>query len=171
MVSPKVHVSVDRESSEMPPLAPFARWPVLGLAGGLALLLLLTATWYGYMSDKLYFGLAGYHLAWSYTDQLPQLSLIAGTMDRLFPGSLVALRLPAIACTTVGVLVSALIASELGGSRRAQVLSAFAFVASPSMVLLGRSWTARALVAAVADLADAMSVLTSCAGASPRAIS
>lgn len=45
-------------------------------------------------------------------------------MDIVFPGSLVGERLPATVLTTVGVVVAALIARELGGRRRAQVLTA-----------------------------------------------
>jgi hypothetical protein len=120
------------------PLPPFARWPVLALAAGFAAVLLATITRYGYFGDELYFRVAGYHLDWSYPDQPPMLPLIAGVMDRLFPGSLVALRLPAVLCTVGGVVVAALIARELGGARRAQVITASMFIASPFMTLFGR---------------------------------
>ncbi|WP_331078283.1 ArnT family glycosyltransferase [Actinophytocola sp.] len=119
-------------------LAPFARWPVLAIAGGFAVLLFATITRYGYFGDELYFRVAGYHLDWSFPDQPPLLPLLAGLMDRLFPGSLAALRFPAVVCTVGGVVVTALLARELGGARRAQLVAATAFVASPFMTLFGR---------------------------------
>lgn len=119
-------------------LAPFARWPVLALAAGFAVVLFATITRYGYFGDELYFRLAGQHLDWSFPDQPPLLPLLAGLMDWLFPGSLTALRVPAVLCTAGGVVVSALIARELGGARRAQLIAACAFIASPFMALFGR---------------------------------
>lgn len=47
-------------------------------------------------------------------------------MDTIAPGSLLALRLPAVLATAAAVVVAALIARELGGDRRAQVLTAVA---------------------------------------------
>ncbi|WP_165777477.1 ArnT family glycosyltransferase [Amycolatopsis antarctica] len=119
-------------------LPPFARWPVFGLAGGLAVLLLITASRYGYIGDELYFRVIGGHLDWSFPDQPPLVPLLAGAMDSAFPGSILALRLPAILCTAAGVVVCALLARELGGSTKAQVLAAGAFLCSPFMVLFGR---------------------------------
>lgn len=117
---------------------PFARWAVLPMAGVLALVLLLTASRYGYVGDELYFRLAGQHPDWTYADQPPLLPLLAGLMDLLFPGSVAAMRVPAILVTSGGVVVAALIARELGGGRRAQVLTATAYVLSPFLTLFGR---------------------------------
>src|SRR5262245_60955305 len=108
-------------------LAPFARWPVLAVAGAFAVILFATITRYVYFGDELYFRLAGYRLDWSFPDQPPLLPLLAGLMDRLFPGSIAALRVPAVVCTAGGVVVSALLARELGGQRRAQLVAALAF--------------------------------------------
>lgn len=131
-------VSLPDHTDTFPALAPFARWPVLAIAAGFAVLLFATITRYGYFGDELYFRLAGYHLDWSFPDQPPLLPLLAGLMDRLFPGSIAALRVPAVLCTAGGVVVSALIARELGGARRAQIIAAAAVVASPFMALFGR---------------------------------
>ncbi|WP_206795848.1 glycosyltransferase family 39 protein [Amycolatopsis sp. MtRt-6] len=108
-------------------LAPFARLPVLLLAAGTATALLLTAGRYGYFGDELYFLAAGKHLAWGYADQPPLVPALAWAMDTLAPGSLVVFRLPAIAATAAGVVVTALIARELGGRRRAQARAAAAY--------------------------------------------
>jgi 4-amino-4-deoxy-L-arabinose transferase-like glycosyltransferase len=121
-----------------PEVQPFAYRPVFAMVVPLVLLLLATASRYGYIGDELYFRWCGYHLDWSYADQPPLAPLLAGAMDRWFPGAIWALRVPAIAMTGFGVVVSALIARELGGSRRAQTIAAAAYVISPFMVLFGR---------------------------------
>ncbi|MFG1644943.1 ArnT family glycosyltransferase [Amycolatopsis sp. NPDC049252] len=108
-------------------LARFARRPVALLAAGVAVALLLTAGRYGYFGDELYFLAAGRHLAWGYADQPPLVPFLAWATDRLAPGSLVVFRLPAIAATAGGVVVTALLARELGGRRKAQTRAAAAY--------------------------------------------
>ncbi|WP_051791394.1 glycosyltransferase family 39 protein [Amycolatopsis jejuensis] len=105
----------------------FARTPVLAVAGLLAIPLVLTANRYGYFGDELYFLAAGRHLSWGYVDQPPLLPLLARAMDALAPGSPFVLRLPAMLAMVAGVVVAALIARELGGRRRAQVVTAATF--------------------------------------------
>src|SRR3954471_5674223 len=111
-------------------LAPFARLPVALLALGTATALLLTAGRYGYFGDELYFLAAGRHLAWGYADQPPLLPLLARAMDALAPDSVFVLRLPATFAMVASVVLAALIARELGGGRRAQVLAAATFAVS-----------------------------------------
>jgi hypothetical protein len=106
------------------PIVSLARRPVLAIAAGVGLVLLLTSGRVGYFCDELYYLAAGYHLDWGYPDQGPLVPLLARAMNIVFPGSLVGERLPATVLTAVGVVVAALIARELGGRRRAQVLTA-----------------------------------------------
>ncbi|HZS21695.1 MAG TPA: glycosyltransferase family 39 protein [Pseudonocardiaceae bacterium] len=113
--------------TEYPPTPWLARWPVLAIAGGVGLVLLLASGRVGYFADELYFLAAGRHLSWGYADQGPLAPLLARAMDSIFPGSLVAERLPVTILTAAGVFVAALIARELGGQRRAQVLTAGAY--------------------------------------------
>ncbi|RZQ60168.1 ArnT family glycosyltransferase [Amycolatopsis suaedae] len=101
--------------------------PVLLLAAAVGGLLLAVSGRYGYFGDELYFVAAGRHLDWGYADQPPLLPLLALLMDTLWPGSVVALRLPATILTAVGVVVAAQLARELGGRRRAQLLTAGAY--------------------------------------------
>lgn len=108
-------------------VAPFARFPVLILAAGTGLLLLLTAGRYGYFGDELYFLAAGKHLAWGYADQPPVLPLLARIMDIISPGSVTVFRIPAMLATAAGVAFAGLIAREMGGARKAQVLAAGAY--------------------------------------------
>ncbi|MFI9387521.1 ArnT family glycosyltransferase [Kutzneria sp. NPDC052558] len=110
--------------------------PVAIVAGLLAVALLATSGRYGYFGDELYFVAAGHHLDWGYVDQPPLVPFLALTADTLAPGSLVALRVPVILATVGGVFVTAMIARELGGSRRAQTIAAGSYALSP---LLGPS--------------------------------
>lgn len=139
----------DREAPPAPStagLVAFARGPVLAIAGSVALLLVLISGRYGYLSDELYFIAAGtYHPAWGYMDQQPLVPLAAAGLHALFPGSLLALRLPAAVITALGIVVTALIAREFGGRRQAQTLAAAAYALSPWLLLSGH-WFAAATV-------------------------
>lgn len=122
----------------------FARGPVLTVTGSVVLLLVLLSGRYGYLSDELYFIAAGrYYLDWGYMDQQPLVPLLAAGLHTLFPGSLPALRLPAAIVTGLGIVVTALIAREFGGDRRAQTLAACAYALSPWLLLSGH-WLAAA---------------------------
>jgi Dolichyl-phosphate-mannose-protein mannosyltransferase len=122
-------LSVDAEQAGAPVdgnprVASLARWPVLAIAAGVGLVLLLTSGRVDYFFDELYFLVAGNHLDWGYADQGPLVPLLARAMDTVFPGSPVGVRLPSTVLTSVGVVVAALIARELGGRRQSQVLTA-----------------------------------------------
>ncbi|MFE3187536.1 ArnT family glycosyltransferase [Nocardia sp. NPDC059240] len=99
----------------------------------------LSATRYGYYYDELYFIAAGKRPSFGYVDQGPLVPLLARSMDWLFPGSLVALRIPAIVASVTVVALSAVIARELGGARPAQVLTATA--CATSVFALGEAQT------------------------------
>ncbi|MFC0548337.1 glycosyltransferase family 39 protein [Kutzneria chonburiensis] len=105
--------------------------PVAIIAGLLGVALLATSWRYGYFGDELYFVAAGHHLDWGYADQPPLVPLLALIADTVAPGSLVALRIPAMLVTVAGVFVAALIARDLGGSRRAQVIAAGSYAVAP----------------------------------------
>ncbi|MDG4827810.1 glycosyltransferase family 39 protein [Solwaraspora sp. WMMD1047] len=118
-------------------LPPFARWPVLALGAAVGAVLLLTSGRYGYFGDELYFLAAGQRLSWGYADQPPLLPLLARAADELAGGSLLALRTPSMVLTVLGIVLTALIARELGGGRRAQVLAAAAFPTSGFLLSAG----------------------------------
>ncbi|WP_245548982.1 ArnT family glycosyltransferase [Nocardia exalbida] len=119
------------------PLPPFALGGVGAVAALGALALLVSIGRYGFFGDELYFVAAGRRLAAGYADQGPLLPAIAATMDLLAPGSLVALRLPAVLFTVAAVLVTAQIAREFGGGRAAQVVTAAAYATSPFLLVQG----------------------------------
>lgn len=126
-------------------LPAFATAPVLGVGAVSALVLLFSATRYGYFGDELYFLAAGRRLSFGYADQGPVLPFLAWLMDGLAPGSLVALRLPAIVLAVLAVVVSAQIAREFGGGRGAQVLTAVAYATSPFLLLQAKNLSTNAL--------------------------
>lgn len=112
-------------------VAALAVWPVAIVAGLVGLLLLATSGRYGYFGDELYFVAAGHHLSFGYADQPPLVPLLALIADTVAPGSLVVLRIPAILITVAGVFFAAMTARDLGGSRRAQILTASSYAVAP----------------------------------------
>jgi 4-amino-4-deoxy-L-arabinose transferase-like glycosyltransferase len=109
------------------------------IAGAVTVVLVAFASGYGPHRDELYFVAAGQHLAWAYPDQGPLTPLIARAMTELASGSLTVLRLPSAFAAGTTVLLTGLLARELGGSRRAQALAA-ACGAVASIVLVTGHW-------------------------------
>jgi hypothetical protein len=103
---------------------PAVPWPALVVAGLMVVGLLAVAGAYGFHGDEMYFIVAGRHPAFGYVDQPPLTPLLSAASVALFGVSPTAARLlPALEMGLVVVLI-ALIARDLGGSRRAQVLAA-----------------------------------------------
>jgi 4-amino-4-deoxy-L-arabinose transferase-like glycosyltransferase len=128
---------VGAEQREVGRAQPVALAGLLGVAGLLVALLLLVAGRYGYHRDELYFLMASRHLAWGYVDQPPLTPALAGLARLLFGDWLPGLRLfPALAVGAL-VVVTGLIARELGGGRAAQVLAAACVAASGVTVAVG----------------------------------
>lgn len=89
---------------------------------------------YGYMSDELYYLDCAAHLAWGYVDHPPLSLAVLAAGRSLLGDSLLALRWwPALAHGGTLVL-TALLARELGGERRAQGLAGLAVLASPAFL-------------------------------------
>ncbi|RKT84273.1 Dolichyl-phosphate-mannose-protein mannosyltransferase [Saccharopolyspora antimicrobica] len=122
-------------------LHPMAWRPVLLIASAVAAVLVLVSPRYGYFADELYFIAAGHHPSWGYADQPPLIPLLASTLDRLAPGSLVVLRSPAALAMAAGVVVTALIARELGGGRRAQIAAAGTWAVTAQFASAGHMLT------------------------------
>ena len=83
----------------------------------------LTNNQYGYFRDELYYMACGDHLDWGYVDQAPMVAWLIRLSRALFGDSLFALRLLKAVAGAVKVLLTGLIARELGGHRFAVVLS------------------------------------------------
>jgi 4-amino-4-deoxy-L-arabinose transferase-like glycosyltransferase len=100
-------------------------WPVLVVAGLMVAGLLAVSGAYGFHGDEMYYVVAGRHPAFGYVDQPPLTPLLSAASAALLGVTPTAVRvLPALEMALV-VLLTALIARDLGGPRRAQVLAAF----------------------------------------------
>jgi hypothetical protein len=89
---------------------------------------------YGWQRDELYYAVAGRHLQGGYVDFAPVTALLSAAARVLFGWSLVGFRSFAIVAGTATVVLAALIARDLGGGRRAQVIAAVLVAFSPRLL-------------------------------------
>ncbi|HEY2778915.1 MAG TPA: glycosyltransferase family 39 protein [Gaiellaceae bacterium] len=94
------------------------------MGGFVAAVSIVFAHGYGYHRDELYFLVAGRHLAWSYPDQGPVTPFLARVMSAIAPHSLTLLRVPSALETGATVVITGVLAWELGAGRRAQLIAA-----------------------------------------------
>ena len=107
------------------------------LGGVVTAVLLAAAAGYGPHRDELYFLRAGAQPAWGYADQPPLTPLLAHFLDVAFGGSLVGLRAPSALMAGLVVVLTGLIAGELGAGRGAQLLAAGAIAGSAFLLGVG----------------------------------
>jgi hypothetical protein len=121
--------------------APSSRPWLLG--SGLAVLILAlvklavhlyTGRRYGFFVDELYYMDCARHLAWGYVDQPPLVAVLAWLERSLLGDSLLALRSLSILAGAAEILLTGLIARELGGGRFAQFLSALCVLVAPGIL-------------------------------------
>ncbi len=97
----------------------------------LALHLFTSVRHYGYFRDELYYLDLARHLDWGYVDCAPLIAVYAKAA-LLMGGSLAALRIiPAIAGAVL-IIITMLLARELGGGRYAQLLAGLAILLAPA---------------------------------------
>lgn len=115
-----------------------SRWPasewriVAALALAKLLFQLITFHGYGIFRDELYYLACGRHLAWGYVEFPPLIAVLARAVTTILGDSLFAIRLlPAVAGAGL-VVVTAMIARELGGGRFAQGLAGLAVIVVPA---------------------------------------
>jgi 4-amino-4-deoxy-L-arabinose transferase-like glycosyltransferase len=113
-----------RPLNEHPTTQRFATTPVAILAASVAGVLIALSERYGYHRDELYFLAAGERLDWGYADQGPLTPAIAAAADAISPDSILVLRLPSALAAAAMIVLTALIARELGGGRRPQLVAA-----------------------------------------------
>src|SRR5207342_1393185 len=92
---------------------------------------LATASIYSYHRDELYYLASGRRLAWGYVDQPPLTPFLYRVSDVLFGSSLFGLRIIPALLHGALVVMTALLARELGGGARAQIAAAIAAAIAP----------------------------------------
>ena len=112
----------------------FAAGPVLLVVALKCALELAVTGRYGWHRDELYYAVAGLHLQGGYVEFPPVTALLAALVRELFGWSLVGTRAITILASAGTVLVGALVARELGASRRAQTLAAVIIGFGPGML-------------------------------------
>ncbi len=117
-------------------LPPFAARAVLGIAAATVVVLLALATRDGYHRDELYFLEASKHLALGYVDQ-PPVSVLGAWFSRhaFGEGSLFGLRVIPALLDGAAIVLTGLIARELGGERFAQLFAALCAAVSGFLVI------------------------------------
>jgi hypothetical protein len=109
---------------------------VAAVAAALLLVHLYAGRLYGFFVDELYYLACAQHLAWGYVDQPPLIALVARIARTLLGDSLSGIRLPAALAAAGMVLLTGLLARELGGRRFAQGIAALSFALAPGFLAL-----------------------------------
>jgi hypothetical protein len=113
-------------------LAVAAYFAVAGL-----LIHVVTNGGYGYFRDELYMLDCGEHLAWGYVDHAPLIGLIAKLSRTLFGESLDGLRLLPALAGALTILLTGLIARELGAGRWGVALASLCSLVAPPYLIFG----------------------------------
>src|SRR5712692_2221359 len=109
---------------------------LLGLSAVALLIHLLTNGGYGFFRDELYSMACGDHLAWGYVDFAPLAAWLVNFNRAVLGDSLHALRfLPAVSAAAK-IVLTGLIARELGGRRFAIFLACVCVLAAPVNLIL-----------------------------------
>ena len=95
---------------------------------------LYTGRRYGFFVDELYYMDCARHLAWGYVDQPPLVAVLAWFEHAVLGNSLLALRSLTILAGAIEILLTGLIARDLGGGRLAQFLSALCVLVAPGIL-------------------------------------
>src|SRR5436305_1483505 len=124
------------ESRETPLSKPAVRL-LLTLAGVSFVAHMLVAGNYGYFRDELYYIADGWHLQLGYVDQPLLMGWLAALVRVTIGDSLVAIHIiPALAGALL-VLITGLVAHELGSGRMAQFTAGIAALFAPNFMATG----------------------------------
>ncbi|HEY0795554.1 MAG TPA: glycosyltransferase family 39 protein [Acidisarcina sp.] len=104
---------------------------ILTIAAAVALLHIVTNNRYGFHRDELQFLSDASHMAWGFVAYPPFTPFVERISLALFGTSLVGLRLASVLAQSLVIIVTGLIARELGGHRLAQITAALAVALSP----------------------------------------
>jgi len=142
MTSPPAHRS---------PLREWRSWnsggmlAVFGISAFAFALHLLFNNRYGYFRDEFDYIICGRHLAWGYVDQPPLVPVLSRIFLAIFGDSLRAVRLMPTLAVSATIILSGMIARELGGKRFAVILTAIAVLVSPIYLSNGSLLTSNSL--------------------------
>ena len=126
--------SAQAETVPNPSFTQSILFPAWCLAGAVFVLHMVTASYYGYFRDELYFIACSNHLAAGYVDFAPLAAWILKANRVVFGDSLYALRwLPALAQSAL-VVLTGLLAREMGGTKFAVTLSAIGMTLCPTIL-------------------------------------
>jgi hypothetical protein len=110
---------------------------ILAIFAAAAFILHICTNWrYGYFRDELYYLDCGRHLSFGYADMAPFVPVLA-RISLILGGSLTAVRLWGDIACALAVVLTILIARELGGGRFAQALSAICVMLAPALMTDG----------------------------------
>lgn len=113
------------------PVARNGMLAVYGLSAFAFVLHMIFNNRYGYFRDEFDYITCGRHLAWGYVDQPPLVPVLSRIFLAIFGDSLRAVRLMPTLAMSATIILSGMIARELGGKRFAVVLTALAVLISP----------------------------------------
>jgi hypothetical protein len=118
---------------------------VLAIAAAKFLLHMYFNNRYDYFRDEFDYMACGNHLAWGYVDQPPLIPVLVRICRFLFGDSLRSIRLVAALGSSGAVVLTAMIARELGGRSFALILSAVTILAAPMYLSDGSLMTTNCL--------------------------
>jgi 4-amino-4-deoxy-L-arabinose transferase-like glycosyltransferase len=107
---------------------------VCAIAACKLLVYFYTGRHYGHFVDELYYLACSRHLDWGYVDQPPLIAVLTWLVRSVLGQSLAAIRLLPALAGVAEVVLTALIARELGGKRFAQGLAALSALVAPGIL-------------------------------------
>jgi hypothetical protein len=110
---------------------------LLGIAATVAFVHVLTNNRYGFHRDELQFLSDALHLDWGFVAYPPLTPFLERISLEIFGLSMVGLRLFSVLAQSLAIVVTGLMARELGGGRVAQVAAALAVALSPVPLFQG----------------------------------
>jgi hypothetical protein len=110
---------------------------LLGIAAAITLAHLLTNNRYGFHRDELQFLSDARHLDWGFIPYPPFTPFVERISLAIFGLSMVGLRLFSVIAQAVAIVITGLMARELGGGRVAQITAALAIAIAPFALFQG----------------------------------
>jgi len=130
-------VQIDRGQSHVAQPSRIQWAPLIGIACAVLLLHILTNGRYGFHRDELQFLSDARHLDWGYVSYPPLTPFVEHLALGLFGLSPVGLRFFSAIMQSIAIVVSGLMARELGGGKAAQITTALAVAFSPLALFSG----------------------------------